>query len=188
MKRFEYLRLISATLLMVAITYPVPSSSQSPTVATRSLSIGAGIHLGEVGGRTTHGPAVSVIGWQRTSGSTAVRVDLNYRYNRPRLLFACWGDECPTAGTMSYMTAAGAGLMVGRLSSASTRYYMLAGGEVLGMRALSTYRGGGVVGVPKVGMGAVFVKESVHAEVAARWRNWRDRPLRQVTVTLGWHR
>lgn len=188
MKRFEYLWLISATLFLVAVFYPVPSGSQSPAVAARSLSIGAGIHLGEVGGRNTHGPAVSVIGWQRTSASTAVRLDLNYRYNRPRLLMACWGDQCPTAGTMSYMTAVGAGMMLGRLSSPSRRYYFHAGGEVLGMRAPSSYRRGGVVGVPKVGVGAVFVQESVHAEFAARWRHWRDRPLRQVTFTLGWHR
>lgn len=187
MKRFERpLLLISATL-MVVVTCPVPSYSQSPTVATRSLSIDAGFHIGEVGGATTYGPAVSAIGWHRTSGSTALRVDLSYRYNSRRLLYACWNNECPTAGTMSYMTAVGAGMMIGRLSSPSTRYYMLAGGEVLGMRAL-TYRRGGVVGLPKVGAGAVFVKESVHAEVTARWRNWRDRPLRQWTFTLGWHR
>jgi hypothetical protein len=190
MKRFEPPRLlIGAILLIVAVTCPVPSYAQSPGVARRSLSIDAGFHAGEVGGATTYGPALSAIGWHRTSGSTALRVDLSYRYNTRRLLRVCWPNEeiCPTAGTMSYMTAVGAGMMIGRLSSPSTRYYMHAGGEVLGMRALS-YRRGGVVGLPKVGVGAVFVREAVHAEFTARWRNWRDGPLRQFTFTLGWHR
>ena len=187
MKRFERPLLLIGATVMVAVTCAVPSYSQSPRVATRSLSIDAGFHAGEVGGATTYGPAVSAIGWQRISGSTALRLDLSYRYNSRRLLTACWPDECPTAGTMSYMTAAGAGLMIGRLSSPSTRYYVHAGGEVLGMRALS-YRRGGVVGLPKVGAGAVFVKESVHAEFTVRWRDWRDRPLRQWTFMLGWHR
>jgi hypothetical protein len=186
MTRFERSLLIGATS-MVAMACPVPSYSQSPTVAARSLSIGAGFHVGQVGGAPIYGPAVSAAGWHRTSASTALRVDLGYRYNTRRLLRACWPNECPTAGTMSYMPAVGAGMMVGRLSSPLTRYYVLAGGEVLGMRALS-YRRGGVVGLPKLGVGAVFVKESVHAEFTARWRNWRDRPLRQWTFLLGWHR
>src|SRR5687767_15481324 len=131
------LLLIGAGLFVVAVGGPVSSYSQSPTPARRSLSIDAGFHAGEVGGAPTYGPAVSAIGWRRTSASTALRVDLNYRYNSRRLLRVCYGDECPTAGTMSYMTAVGAGMMIGRLSSPSRRYYAHAGGELLGMRALS---------------------------------------------------
>ena len=187
MKRLERpRRLIAVTLAMIAVLSPVPGFSQSLEVPTRSLSINAGLHAGDVGGKSTYGPVVSVIGWQRTSASVALRLDLSYGYNSRRLLVACW-DDCPTTGTMSRMTAIGAGMMVGRLSSPVTRYYMVVGGEVLGMRALHS-TGGGVMGVPKLGAGAVFVKESVLAEFSLRWRNWRDRPLRQWAFVLGWHR
>lgn len=170
---------------MLAATGAAAAGAQAPV---RSVALGAGFHYGRFGNWDNGGVAVSVAAWQRIASFSALRADVSYAFRVKGGYFVCNFNTlgCPP-GAPRHIPTVGATAMLGNLAGTSTRYYALAGAEMMFLRNKSEAAKGQVV-VPKLGAGMLH-REKHFVEVSGRWRSdWGGRPIRHALFVLGWYR
>ena len=126
------------------------------------------------------------MGWVRPASFAAFRGELTYSHNLDNTLIACASYPCPP-GAPTHIPAIGMSAMLGNLGAASTRFYVLGGADVL-LTSGGPPSTSGVVGIPKLGVGALS-SGSLFVEVSGRWRHdWGGWPLRHWVLLAGWYR
>jgi hypothetical protein len=176
--------LVAAWLVMC----PALALAQAPEASSRSVALGVGFNYGKFGNWDNGGVAVSAAVWQAIASVAALRADVGYAFRVNNADFGCNAIDfpCPPRAPRHIPTI-GASAMLGNLAGTSTRYYALAGAEMMFLRNKSEAAKGQVV-VPKFGAGMLH-REKHFVEVSGRWRSdWGGRPLWHALFVVGWYR